>query len=127
MSNCAFPHLPFERDAPDICHQMFKGVFSKLDMMTHDVEYFGMAPSKQGRVKNATKLKLTDYVPPRIYQAARIRYLVKDDNPDKDVIEIPGFATFFVKSGEDGKLRCFRAETFLDPSPVFQRIAEKEL
>ncbi|KAF4959254.1 hypothetical protein FSARC_10770 [Fusarium sarcochroum] len=85
---------------------MFKNVFSKLDMMTHDVEYF-------------------DYVPPRIYQAATIRYLVKGDDPEKDVIQIPGFATFFVRKGDDGEIRCYRAETFLDPSPVFQRMVEK--
>ncbi|KAJ4256067.1 hypothetical protein NW762_009141 [Fusarium torreyae] len=85
---------------------MFKNVFSKLDMMTHDVDYF-------------------DYVPPRVYQAATIRYLVKGDDPGKDVIQIPGFATFFVKKEDNGKIRCYRAETFLDPSAVFKRIAEK--
>lgn len=68
-----------------------------------------------------------DYVSPRIYQAATIQYLVKGDDIEKDVIRIPGFATFFVKKFEDGKFRCYRAETFLDPSPVFQRIAEKGL
>ncbi|RSL74763.1 hypothetical protein CEP53_000078 [Fusarium sp. AF-6] len=86
--------------------QMFKESFAKLDMMTHDIVYFGI---------------------PRIYQAAAIRYLVKGDDPEKDVIEIPGFATFFVRKGEDGKIRCYKAEIFLDPLPVFQRIAEKGL
>jgi hypothetical protein len=52
---------------------------------------------------------------------------VKGDSAEKDVIEIPGFATFYVKSGEYGKLKCYRAETFLDPAAVFQRIAEKGL
>jgi hypothetical protein len=52
---------------------------------------------------------------------------VKGDDSEKDVIQIPGFATFFVKSDDAGKLRCYRAETFLDPSPVFARIAEKGL
>lgn len=74
-----------------------------------------------------TDKQWTDYVPPRIYQAATIRYLVKGDDSAKDVIQIPGFATFFVKPGGDGSLRCYRAETFLDPSPVFQRMAEKGL
>ncbi|KAH7268355.1 hypothetical protein B0J15DRAFT_545223 [Fusarium solani] len=82
--------------------QMFKETFAKLDMMTHDIV-------------------------PRVYQAATIRYLVKGDDPEKDVIEIPGFATFFVKKEEDGKIRCYKAEIFLDPLPVFQRIAEKGL
>ncbi|CAH0054778.1 unnamed protein product [Clonostachys solani] len=88
--------------------QMFKEVFKKLDLMTHEVLYF-------------------DFVGDRIYQSAKIRYLVKGDNPDRDVIEIPGFAVFNVEHDEDGKLRCYKAETFLDPSPVFQRIAEKGL
>ncbi|RSL99587.1 hypothetical protein CEP52_009653 [Fusarium oligoseptatum] len=86
--------------------QMFKETFAKLDMMTHDIVYFGI---------------------PRVYQAATIRYLIKGDDPEKDVIEIPGFATFFVRKGEDGKIRCYKAEIFLDPLPVFQRIAEKGL
>lgn len=64
---------------------------------------------------------------PRIYQAAKIQYLVKGDDAQKDIIEIPAFATFYVKYTEDGNLRCYRAETFLDPSAVFERIAEKEL
>ncbi|UPK92227.1 hypothetical protein LCI18_003162 [Fusarium solani-melongenae] len=86
--------------------QMFKETFTKLDMMTHDVVYFGI---------------------PRVYQAATIRYLIKGDDPEKDVIEIPGFATFFVRKGGDGKIRCYKAEIFLDPLPVFQRISEKGL
>ncbi|KAK7217482.1 hypothetical protein V2G26_005485 [Clonostachys chloroleuca] len=80
----------------------------KLDLMTHEVLYF-------------------DFVGDQIYQAAKIRYLVKGDNPEEDVIEIPGFAVFNVKHGEDEKLRCYKAEIFLDPSPVFHRIAEKSL
>lgn len=75
----------------------------------------------------STDKQWTDYVPPRIYQAATIRYVVKGDDPAKDVIRIPGFATFSVTLGDDGSLRCYRAETFLDPSPVFQRMAEKGL
>uniref|UniRef100_A0A8H7KFL2 SnoaL-like domain-containing protein n=1 Tax=Bionectria ochroleuca TaxID=29856 RepID=A0A8H7KFL2_BIOOC len=88
--------------------QMFKEVFKKLDLMTHEVLYF-------------------DFVGDRIYQAAKIRYLVKGDNPDQDVIEVPGFAVCNVEHGEDEKLRCYKAEIFLDPSPVFHRIAEKGL
>ena len=86
--------------------QMFKSVFGQLEMMTHEIIYF-------------------DYVPPRIYQAATIRYLIQGDNVDTDVVEIPGFAVFYVKKDGSRSLKCYRAETYLDPSPVFQRISEK--
>ncbi|KIX99031.1 uncharacterized protein Z520_05492 [Fonsecaea multimorphosa CBS 102226] len=86
---------------------MFASVFRQLSLMKHKVVYF-------------------DFVPPRIYQAARIRYRVVGDPADgSQDIEIPGFATFFVREGEDGELKCYRAETFLDPSQVFARIAQK--
>jgi hypothetical protein len=88
----------------DEVRQMFKNVLSKLDIMTHEIRYF-------------------DYVAPRIYQAATIRYLVKGDSRDTDEINIPGFAVFFVRKDVVGRLKCYRAETFLDPSAVFQRIA----
>ncbi|VUC28707.1 unnamed protein product [Clonostachys rosea] len=88
--------------------QMFKEVFKKLDLMEHEVLYF-------------------DVVGDRIYQAAKIRYLVKGDDPGQGVIEIPGFAVFNVEHGEGEKIRCYKAEIFLDPSPVFKRIAEKGL
>ncbi|KAJ5997219.1 hypothetical protein N7499_006474 [Penicillium canescens] len=86
--------------------QMFKTVLGQLGMMTHEIRYF-------------------DYVAPRIYQAATIRYLVKGDSLDTDEITIPGFAVFFVRKDDAGRVKCYRAETFLDPSAVFQRIAEK--
>ncbi|KAJ5491874.1 hypothetical protein LT330_009130 [Penicillium expansum] len=86
--------------------QMFKTVLGKLDMMIHDIRYF-------------------DYVAPRIYQAATIRYLVKGDNLNTDEITIPGFAVFSVRKDDAGRVKCYRAETFLEPSAVFQRIAEK--
>lgn len=84
--------------------QMFTTVLGQLDQMAHEIRYF-------------------DYVAPRIYQAATIRYRVKGDSQD-DEITIPGFAVFNVRE-EDGRVKCYRAETFLDPSAVFQRIAEK--
>lgn len=86
--------------------QMFKTVLGQLAMMTHEIRYF-------------------DYVPPRIYQAATIRYLVKGDSSDNDKITIPGFAVFSVRKDDDGHVKCYRAETFLDPSAVFHRITEK--
>jgi hypothetical protein len=90
----------------DEVRQMFKTVLSKLDMMTHEVRYF-------------------DYVAPRIYQAATIRYLVKGDNHETDVITIPGFAVFSISKDSAGRVKTNRIETYLDPSPVFRRIAEK--
>ncbi|KAJ5801474.1 uncharacterized protein N7518_003542 [Penicillium psychrosexuale] len=86
--------------------QMFKAVLGQLDMMTHEIRYF-------------------DYVAPRIYQAATIRYLVKGDSLDTDQITIPGFAVFSVRKDDDGRVKCYRAETFLEPSALFQRMAEK--
>ncbi|KAM0290816.1 hypothetical protein ACHAO9_004739 [Fusarium lateritium] len=106
----------------DDLRPMFKNVFANLDMMTHDIEYFGeYIKSKRYR----DPLTFVDYVPPRIFQAATVRYLVKGDNPEKDVIQIPGFSSLSVKEDNDGKLRCHHAEIFLDASPVFQRIAAK--
>lgn len=87
--------------------KMFKDTFAKLDMMTHEVRYF-------------------DYVAPRIYQVATIRYLVKGDNPRTDEITIPGIAVFYMRKDDAGGVKCYRAETYLDPSEVFQRIADKE-
>ncbi|CAJ0554862.1 Ff.00g133750.m01.CDS01 [Fusarium sp. VM40] len=90
----------------DDLRPMFKNVFANLDMMTHGIKYF-------------------DYVPPRIYQAATVRYSFKGDDPEKDIIQIPGFSSLSVKKDNDGKLRCYHADIFLDVSPVFQRIVEK--
>lgn len=89
---------------PDV-KAMFAQVFQQLDLMEHNIVYF-------------------DFVAPRIYQAARIRYRVKGDDETGD-IDIPGFATFFVREESDGLLKCYRAETFLDPTQVFARIAQK--
>ncbi|KAJ5917150.1 hypothetical protein N7466_010704 [Penicillium verhagenii] len=74
--------------------QMFKTVLGQLDMMTHEIRYF-------------------DFVAPRIYQAATIRYLVKGGNKDIDEITIPGFAVFAVRRDDTGRLKVYRAETFL--------------
>jgi hypothetical protein len=90
----------------DEVRQMFKTVLGELDVMTHEIRYFA-------------------YVAPRIYQAATIRYLVKGDNRNTDEIKIPGFAVFSVRKDVGGRVKCYRAETFLDPSAVFQRIARK--
>lgn len=86
--------------------EMFRTVLGQLDKMTHEICYF-------------------DYVAPRIYQAATIRYVVKGDDPETQEITIPGFAVFSVRKDDDGRVKCYRAETFLDPSAVFARIGEK--
>ena len=83
--------------------RMFEAQFQRLGQMEHYIEYF-------------------DFIPPKIYQAARIRYRVKgDDESGKEDVEIPGFATFFVRE-EDRKLKCYRAEVFLDTSPLSKRM-----
>ncbi|KAI1621115.1 hypothetical protein EDD37DRAFT_653413 [Exophiala viscosa] len=84
---------------------MFAQVFLQLDLMEHEIVYF-------------------DYVAPRIYQAARIRYRVKGDMSEQEIV-IQGFATFYLQEDEDKVLKCSRAEVYLDPSPLFARIAEK--
>jgi len=84
---------------------MFSQAFSQLDLMKHEVVHF-------------------DYVAPKIYQAARIRYRVKGDTPDQN-IDIPGFGVFYLREDADGSLKCYRSEVYLDPTPVFARIAEK--
>ena len=68
---------------------------------------------------------MLDVVGHCIHQATTIRYLIKGDDPAKDVITIPGFAVFTRKQDQQGKMKCSRAEIYLDPSPVFQRIHAK--
>ncbi|KAK5046683.1 hypothetical protein LTR84_007444 [Exophiala bonariae] len=87
---------------------MFKTVFAKLDVMTHEVLYFDVVGSK-------------------IYQAAKIRYVVKGDDPERDVIEIPGFAVFFLRERHEERPKLYRAETYLNPTEIFSRITEKGL
>lgn len=70
---------------------------------------------------------VSDVVDSKIYQAATIRYLVKGDNPERDVIEIPGFAVFFLRHKDGERPKLSRAETYLNPTEVFGRIAEKGL
>ncbi|GAM91307.1 hypothetical protein ANO11243_093560 [Dothideomycetidae sp. 11243] len=84
---------------------MLHGVLSCLEKMTHEVLYF-------------------DYVPPRLYQAAMIEYVVKGDDTATQTIRIPGFAVFWLVE-EGGVVKCSRAETFLDPGEVLGRIREK--
>ncbi|EXJ94915.1 hypothetical protein A1O1_00033 [Capronia coronata CBS 617.96] len=84
---------------------MFSQYLPLLDLMEHEILYF-------------------DLVAPRIYQAARIRYRVKGDDAAQDII-IPGFATLFMRETADGSLKTYRAEIYLDPSPIYARMAQK--
>jgi len=84
---------------------MFTQVFQQLDLMEHEIVYF-------------------NYVPPRIYQAARIRYRVKGDGPEHEIV-IQGFATFYLREDEKKNLKCYRAEAYLDPSQLFAKMTEK--
>lgn len=90
----------------DAARDMFDQTFQELDLCDHRLEYF-------------------DYCPPRIYQALKVKYRIKGDSPSQD-IELPGFVTLFVEEDQHGDLKCYRTETFLDPTPVFGRIAEKK-
>ena len=84
---------------------MFDQIFKQLDEIEHTIQYW-------------------DYVPPRIYQAVMVRYRVKGDEASQD-ITLPGLVTFFVKENKKGALECYRTESFIDPAPVFSRMAEK--
>jgi hypothetical protein len=77
----------------------------RLDFMEHYIEYF-------------------DFVAPRIYQAARIRYRVKgDDAGGSQDINVPGFAVLSVRE-QEGKLMCYHMEVYIDTSPLETRMAE---
>lgn len=85
---------------------MFEGAFEGLDYMHHEIDYF-------------------DFVgPDKLYQACTITYLVKGDDKEKDMIAIPAMLTAWLRV-EEGELKAYRAEIFLDPSRVFGKMAEK--
>lgn len=87
----------------------FDSAFKALDYMHHDIEYF-------------------DFVAPdRLYQAATIKYVVKGDDREKDMITIPGIMSTILVEDAEGKLKIKRNEIFLDASRVFARMAEKGL
>ena len=65
-----------------------------------------------------------DYVPPRIYQAVRVRYRVKGFLPSEDV-EVPGFVIFFVNEDAKGGLKAYRSESYVDAAQVFAQIAQR--
>lgn len=94
----------------DAIEQSFENAFQRLESMTHDIVYFDFVAGPESK----------------IYQAADIRYVVKGDDVEKDVIRIPAFFAGWLKM-EDGVLRIKRAEIYLDMSRVIGRMAEKGL
>jgi hypothetical protein len=68
-----------------------------------------------------------DYVNPCIYHRCDVRYLVRGDDPKTQEIKVPALATMLMKRDEDGNLKSYKMEVFIDPSPVFARISEKGL
>lgn len=86
----------------------FDKAFKALDLMHHDINYF-------------------DFVgPDKLYQGATIKYLVKGDDPDKDLIVIPAIQVAWLKE-EEGKLKMWRSEIYLDACQVFAKMSEKGL
>lgn len=88
--------------------QGFDTAFKHLDLMTHDIVYFDFVSGPE----------------PKLYQAADIRYVVKGDDLEKDVIRIPGLLSGWLDT-EDGMLKLKRCEIYLDASQLFGRMAEK--
>ncbi|KAF4450302.1 hypothetical protein F53441_6585 [Fusarium austroafricanum] len=88
--------------------EMFKGIWAKFDGLEHDIIH-------------------VDYASPCIYHRCDVRYLVKGDDPAKQEIKVPALATMLMKRDDDESLKSYKMEVFIDPSPVFARIAEKGL
>ena len=88
--------------------EFFNTAFNALDSMHHDIVYF-------------------DFVAPdKLYQAAKIEYVVKGDDRASQMITVPAMMTAWLRE-EDGGLKMWRTEIFLDASGVFGRMAEKGL
>ncbi|KAJ5417599.1 Nuclear transport factor 2 [Penicillium crustosum] len=87
---------------PDCGHDAIKGFFNKqfslLDSMTHTIGH-------------------VDVLPDRIYQEAKIEYVVKGD-PEQKVIKVDGLAVFGRRVGED-QMSFFTV--YLDPRPLLER------
>lgn len=83
-------------------HEAIKGFFKKqfslLDRMTHTIGHVDVAPD-------------------RIYQEAKIEYVVKGD-PEQMIIKIDGLAVFGRRVGED-QMSFFTV--FLDPRLLLER------
>lgn len=82
----------------DAIKGFFKKQFSLLDSMTHTIGH-------------------VDVLPDRIYQEAKIEYVVKGD-PEQKVVKIDGLAIFGRRVGED-QMSFFTV--YLDPRPLLER------
>lgn len=122
----------------------FEQAFGNLGLMKHDLVYFDVvipAANDSGQrdgVQQQEKDKEVEEV--RIYQAVKIRYVVKGDSEqDQDAsFVVPAFLAGFVvrhasrpgvEGGEsvNGELKFRRMEIYLDVSRVFARMTEKGL
>lgn len=84
----------------------FEMQYRALDGMTHEVPEF-------------------DFIAPdKLYQPARVGWLVKGDDPDKDWIMIQAMSTFWLTE-EDSKLKIRKAEIVLDANAVVERMKAK--
>lgn len=102
---CQYANNP-EASGKENVLAFFNAAFNGLDLMTHDIVYF-------------------DFVAPnKLYQAATIRYLVKGDNPDRDMFTVPAMMTAWLEE-QDGRLKIRRNEIYLDASALFARMHEK--
>ena len=87
---------------------MFAPAFNNLDLMHHEIVNF-------------------DFVgPDKLYQSTTIKYVIKGDDAEKDMITIPAILSAWLKEDE-GKPKMQRAEIYLDASQVFARMGEKGL
>ncbi|KAF1985302.1 hypothetical protein K402DRAFT_394997 [Aulographum hederae CBS 113979] len=98
-----YGNMPIQRGL-DSTRKYFAGAFPKFSKMEHEIVYF-------------------DYLAPRIYQKAAIRYIIEGDSEDQE-IEIPGFGMFELKKEMD-EIKCCVAEVYLDPSPLAERVKEQ--
>lgn len=94
----------------DAVQRDFGAAFKNLDLMAHDIDYFDFVAGPQ----------------PKLYQAAKIRYVVRGDNTERDVIELPGMMVAWL-GVEGARLKMKRCEIFLDASKVFGRMIERGL
>lgn len=88
----------------DNVHLLFEAFLSRLEEMTHHIQSFDFIEQEN-----------------KILQAASIVYRVKGDEEGK-VVDIPGFAAFVLEKDSEGEIRLVRNQTWLDPSPVIERI-----
>ena len=104
---CQYANNPLAVGANTV-QSFFDTAFNALDSMTHKIVYF-------------------DFIAPdKLYQAATIRYVVKGDDADTQMIIVPAMMTAWLRE-ENGQLKIRRNEIYLDTNRLFGRMAEKGL